>query len=80
MSNFSLVFFGKFKKIKDILKLTNLYDEKKLQKTIGGFIVSPPKMPSGNFSEEGCVNPKLKISANEIEKRMKSIIKGKCFD
>ena len=39
-------------------------------------------MPSGNFSEEGCVNPKHKISANEIGKRMrfprmKSIIKGK---
>ena len=34
-------------------------------------------MLSGNFSEEGCVNPKHKISANEIGKRMKSIIKGK---
>ena len=54
--------------------------KKYCKKQSGGFIVSPPKMPSGNFSEEGCVNPKLKISANEIEKRMKSIIKGKCFD
>lgn len=29
-------------------------------------------MPSGNFSEEGCVNPIYKVSANEIGKRMKS--------
>ena len=37
-------------------------------------------MPSGNFSEEGCVNPKHKISANEIGKRMKSIIKGNIWE
>lgn len=34
-------------------------------------------MPSGNFSKEGFVNHKYKISDNVIGKRLKSINKGK---
>ena len=54
--------------------------KKNFKKQSGASLSAPSKMPSGNFSEEGCVNPKLKISANEIGKRMKSIFQGKCFD
>ena len=50
--------------------------QKKLAKAKGASL-SAPKMPSGNFSKEGFVNHKYKISDNVIGKRLKSINKGK---
>jgi hypothetical protein len=47
-----------------------VYDERKTCKNKWGFIVSPKKCQVVIISEEGCVNPKNKISANEIGKRM----------
>ena len=55
--------------------------KKKLQKQ-SGLHCQPQKMSSGNFSEEGCVNPKHKLSANREKNDLnnRGKISGKCFD